>query len=123
MATPGTSRPWTLLSNHGHVLVTVYLDPNARISEIAERVGITTRGAQMILHDLVEADFLVRRREGRRNIYSVPAGRLRHPAESHVDLAEFLAVFATPARRGRRTTALRSRAATALSAPPQSTTA
>ncbi len=102
MDSQGTSRPWTLLSNHGHVLVSVYLDPNARIAEIAQRVGITTRGAQMILHDLVEADFLVRRREGRRNIYSVPAGTLRHPAEAHVDLKQFLAVFAPPAARRRR---------------------
>lgn len=107
MDSPDTSRGWTLLSNHGHVLVSVYLDPNARISEIAERVGITTRGAQMILHDLVEADFLVRQREGRRNIYSVPSGKLRHPAEAHVDLEQFLAVFATSGRGRRRRTAAR----------------
>ncbi|MDH3907587.1 MAG: ArsR family transcriptional regulator, partial [Gammaproteobacteria bacterium] len=35
--------PWTFLSNHGHVLVCIVRDPNVRVREIAQAVGITER--------------------------------------------------------------------------------
>ena len=39
-------RTWTFLSNHGHVLVAVSRQPDARIRDIAATVGITERSAQ-----------------------------------------------------------------------------
>ena len=34
---------WTFLSNHGHVLMCLAADPDARLRDIAERVGVTER--------------------------------------------------------------------------------
>ncbi|SFO86694.1 MarR family protein [Geodermatophilus dictyosporus] len=84
---------WTFLSNHGHVLVSLAADPEARIREIAGRVGITERSVQMILADLEEAGYVVRERVGRRNHYTVvDHGRFRHPLEGHVRVGDFLAL-------------------------------
>ncbi|MGL5829324.1 MAG: helix-turn-helix transcriptional regulator [Angustibacter sp.] len=82
-----------MLSNHGHVLVQVHRDVDARIDDIADRVGITPRATQMILADLIDAGYLERVRHGRRNHYRIATRTLRHPQERHVPVAEFLAVF------------------------------
>ncbi len=74
---------WTFLTNHGHALIYVAQHPDARIRDVAEAVGITERAAQRIVADLVDAGYLARRREGRRNNYSLDLTRpLRHPLES-----------------------------------------
>ena len=84
---------WTFLSNHGHVLVALALDPDARLRDVAERVGITERAVQQITSDLEEAGYLVKSREGRRNRYDVHrTGRFRHPLEGHVEVGDFLDV-------------------------------
>ena len=45
---------WTFLSNHAHVLVCLARDPELRLREIAELVGITERAASSIIADLEE---------------------------------------------------------------------
>jgi DNA-binding MarR family transcriptional regulator len=88
---PGT---WTFLTNHAHVLVTVASDPDARLREIASRVGITERAAQLIVGDLEAAGYLSKERVGRRNRYQLhPGGRFRHPAESEQSVDRLLAIF------------------------------
>ncbi len=73
---------WTFLSNHSHVLVCLSVDPESRIRDIAERVGITERATQRILADLVAGGYLVKQRDGRRNTYQVVTTQpLRHPLE------------------------------------------
>jgi DNA-binding MarR family transcriptional regulator len=73
---------WTLLTNHGHMLVVLSRSPDARIRDIADAIGITEGSAQRIVGELVEAGYLERRREGRRNVYSVNDSLpLRHPIE------------------------------------------
>ena len=75
--------PWTFLSNHGHVLICITQQPDIRLSEIAQRVGIGERAAHRIVHDLIDAEFVTQRRVGRRNVYGVNLDRpLRHPLES-----------------------------------------
>src|SRR6476659_6728926 len=70
-----------LLTNHGQVLVAVAENPDARIREIADRVGITERATQTILNDLVGAGYVQRTRVGRRNTYTVdPEKPFPHPA-------------------------------------------
>ena len=87
-------RTWTFLSNHGHVLVAVSRQPDARIRDLAATVGITERSAQLILRDLEEAGYVTRTRVGRRNVYSVhPEGRLRHPAENETSVRDLLSIF------------------------------
>jgi hypothetical protein len=55
------------------VLVCIAHDPGIRLREIAASVGITERSAFAIVSDLVEAGYVVKRRDGRRNRYQVQA--------------------------------------------------
>ena len=61
--------PWTFLTNHTQVLLRIAQDPDVRLSDVAQIVGITERAAQRIVADLVDADIIDRRRVGRRNHY------------------------------------------------------
>ena len=88
---PPPPREWTFLTNHGHVLVVLAMDPDARVRDVAERVGITTRAAQTILNDLQDGGYVKAERVGRRNRYTIlTRAHLRHPMEAHVALADFL---------------------------------
>ena len=82
---------WTLLSNHGHVLVCLANDPHMRLRDVAERVGITERAVQRIILDLEQAEMLRREREGRRNRYRINAQQpLRHALEQHHTVGELV---------------------------------
>lgn len=65
------SRRLTLLSNHGHVLVCIANDPDVRLREIAERVGITNRSAFGIVDDLARGGVIERIKVGRSNRYRI----------------------------------------------------
>ena len=78
------SPPWTFLTNHAHVLLSLAREPEARMREVAVAVGITERAVQRIVADLEDAGYLERIREGRRNRYRLRADLpLRHPVERH----------------------------------------
>ena len=82
---------WTLLSNHGHVLVCIANNPHMRLRDIASQVGITERAVQRIILDLEQADMLLREREGRRNRYRIKAQQpLRHALEEHHTVGELV---------------------------------
>lgn len=88
------ARDWTFLSNHGHVLLVIARDPHARLRDIADRVGITERAAQVIVADLEQGGYVTKERVGRRNHYVLTAGgRFRHPAEDTHSVDELLAIF------------------------------
>jgi len=90
-------RHWTFLSNHGHVLVCLARDPDARLRDVAARVGITERAVQKIVSDLEEAGVVERLRDGRRNHYRVfPDRPLRHPIESHRTVGSLLGMVLNP---------------------------
>jgi predicted transcriptional regulator len=76
------------------VLQTISADPTIRLRDIAETVGITERTAAQIVHDLEQAGYLSKTRQGRRNRYEVHAELpLRHPQHRHHtvgDLIDFL---------------------------------
>ncbi|MET4705636.1 putative ArsR family transcriptional regulator [Frigoribacterium sp. UYMn621] len=97
----GRMAQWTFLTNHAHVLLCVADNPNARLRDVAEQVGITERAAQRIVTELEEAGYLERERDGRRNIYRLnTAMPLRHPLDRDHRIGELLATFAnspTPA--------------------------
>ena len=89
---------WTFLTNHAHVLLCVSRDPEARLRDVADAVGITERAAQRIVAELEEGGYLTRSREGRRNRYEVHADvPLRHPVERDHAVGEILDVL-RPAR-------------------------
>jgi len=98
---PQAGRPqaeggWTFLSNYAHVLLLIAANPETRMRDLAERVGITERAIHRIVDDLAVAGYLRIFKLGRRNRYEVQAEmRLRHPAESHRcigDLIKFVAM-------------------------------
>ena len=66
---------WELLSNHGKVLVCVAREPDMRVSDIAELVGIKERAVQRILAELRDEGLLTSVREGRRNRYRINRAR------------------------------------------------
>lgn len=99
MAEDGREAParWTFLSNHAHVLICIRRDPEIRIRDIAQQVGITERAAQSIVGDLVDEGYLVRERVGRRNRYDVqPDLALRHPVEADHRVGELIELLASP---------------------------
>jgi DNA-binding Lrp family transcriptional regulator len=62
---------WGLLTNHALVLVHVVENPRSTLREIADAVGITDRAALSILRALEADEIVARRKEGRRNFYTV----------------------------------------------------
>jgi len=91
---PTAARRWTLLTNHGHVLVFVHRNPDALIREIARTVGITERATLNILRDLEDEGYVTRLHRGRRTHYVVNARRqFRHPAEADHQVGDLLALF------------------------------
>ncbi len=85
---------WTFLTNHGHVLLAVAADPDARVADIAARVGVTQRAALSILRDLEEGGYLTRSRRGRRTHYDVrPHQHFRHPSTAAHEVDELIAIF------------------------------
>ena len=82
---------WTFLSNHAHVLVCIARNPDTRVRDIADQVGITERAVQRIISELEEAGFVSHERNGRRNHYKIDPDRgLRHEPESGVSIRALL---------------------------------
>jgi hypothetical protein len=64
---------WTFLTIHARVLLLVARDPGIRLRDIAASLGITERSAFGIVTDLVEAGYVVKEKDGRRNRYHIQA--------------------------------------------------
>ena len=87
-------RHWTLLTNHGRLLLLIARHPDARLRELAEQAGITERAAQGIVSDLERAGYIRKEKVGRRNTYQVNRGQpFRHPAEAGHSVGELLGLF------------------------------
>lgn len=54
MASSNEPARWTFLTNHAHVLLCLARDPELRLRDVAERVGVTERAVQRIVADLEE---------------------------------------------------------------------
>ncbi len=78
-----SGRGWQFVTNHTQVLLCLARDPDVRLRDVADSVGITVGSAQRILSDLVDAGFVERERRGRRNRYVVNRSSLmlRHSAQ------------------------------------------
>jgi DNA-binding IclR family transcriptional regulator len=87
---------WTLLTGHGHVLVEIARNPDARIRDISAVVGLTDRTVQAIVADLEAAGYLTRTRTGRRTRYTVNPDRVfRHSAQDGHRIGPLLDLLAT----------------------------
>jgi predicted ArsR family transcriptional regulator len=97
MSSEGNVKGWHFVTSHTQVLLCIARDPDMRMKDIAETVGITERAAQRIVTDLVEAGYLQRERVGRRNRYVIDETMvMRHPEQSSHEIGELLALL----RRG-----------------------
>jgi hypothetical protein len=86
---------WSLLTNHGRVLLCIADDPGVRLRDIAARVGITERSAFGIVSDLAAAGYAVKRKDGRRNRYQIQAHLpLPEPTSQQLAIGEVLALLA-----------------------------
>ena len=82
------------LTNHARVLLCIARDPDPRLRDIADRLGITERSAHGIVADLAEAGYVVKHKDGRRNRYQIQAHMpLREPASQEPAIGEVLALL------------------------------
>lgn len=66
-----TKPKWTFLTNHGQLLLCIADEPGLTLREIGERIGITERAAHRIVTELEASGYLSRKRNGRRNRYTI----------------------------------------------------
>jgi DNA-binding transcriptional ArsR family regulator len=77
---------WSLLTNHGRLLLAIENEPGLRVRDMAER---------LILRDLREAGYVTSRREGRRTHYSVvPEKPMRTDYLRHQSVGQLLGLLA-----------------------------
>ena len=82
---------WTLFSNHGHVLVCLARDSEARLRDVAADVGITERAVQKIVRDLQDGGMISVTKNGRRNRYRIHKKQtLRHRLEANCKLRDLI---------------------------------
>ncbi len=91
------SKKWTFLGHHAHVLIAIDANPDYKIEELAQILGITTRSVVNVLNDLVEGGYLNKSKDGRRNHYEINRSQpLRHLTSANKtvgDLIEYLGKF------------------------------
>ncbi len=85
---------WAFLTIHARVLLLVAHDPGARLRDIAASLDITERSAFGIITDLVEAGYVVKAKDGRRNRYNIQAHLpLPEPTARERTVGEVLALL------------------------------
>lgn len=88
------AKRWTLLTNHGRLLLLIAKEPGAKIKDLALSAGVTQRTAQGIVSDLEQAGYVSKRKVGRQNSYTVHQELpFRHPAEADHSVRELIEVF------------------------------
>lgn len=101
MPARGGTAPWTFLTNHSHVLLCLARDPEMRLRDVADLVGVTERAVQRIVRELEEAGYLLRSKQGRRNRYEIDLDLpLRHPVERHCKVAKLVTMVLGNKRAG-----------------------
>lgn len=91
---------WTFLTNHGLALSYMARHPRITARDLADAIGITERATRKIIADLLEAGYITKRREGRRNRYGVNSDlSLRHPIHSETAIGDFLQVLGWKKRK------------------------
>jgi len=111
---------WTFFSNHGHVLVCLARDSEARLRDVAAQVGITERAVQKIVRDLQDGDYLEVSKHGRRNRYRINNRKaLRHPLQSGSTVGQLINLV-TKAQAPRQKPAAEAESPPAESPPAES---
>lgn len=66
---------WSFLTNHARALLFIARDPDTRLRDIADALGITERSAYGIVAELTSAGYVVKIKDGRRNRYQIEPDR------------------------------------------------
>ena len=79
------------LTNHARVLACIARDPEIRLREIADCVGVTERATHRIVCELEHLGYLTRERVGRRNVYRVdPEAKLDDESGADIRVGDLL---------------------------------
>ena len=85
---------WSFFTNHARVLICISGDPGLRLRDLAATLDITERSASGIVSDLVEAGYVVKEKDGRRNRYHIQAHLpLPEPATRERTVGEVLTLL------------------------------
>lgn len=104
---------WSFLTNHGRALLCIAHDPEARLRDIADTLGITERSAYAIVSDLTAAGYVLKKRDGRRNRYVIQQHRrLPEPTLRERTVGDVLELLVGDKRRTRTAGAKKPSAAT-----------
>ena len=91
---------WSFLTNHGRAILFIAAQPDARLRDIADALGVTERAAYKIVVDLADAGYVVKEREGRRNRYQIQDHLpLRDPIGRERTIGELLDLLADTTRQ------------------------
>lgn len=92
---PRAAPEFGFLTSHGKTLLLIADDPTIRMRDIASLLHVTERATQRIVADLAKAGYIDRRREGRRNVYTVRTDLpLGLPLQRDIDIGALVGVLA-----------------------------
>jgi Mn-dependent DtxR family transcriptional regulator len=87
-------RDWTFLGSHAQVLLLIAQEPCTRLRDLSAALGITDRSAFAVVADLIEAGYVIKRKEGRRNCYHIQEHLpVRNTVGSERTVSDFLDLF------------------------------
>jgi hypothetical protein len=99
---------WSFFTNHARVLICISRDPGLRLRDMAAVLSITERSAYGIVSDLVEAGYVVKEKDGRRNRYRVQSQLpMPEPVTQERTIGEVLGVLVDVDARGHRRTSIK----------------
>ena len=82
---------WSFLTNHARALLCIAHDPGVRVRDLAAMVGVTERSTHTIVTDLVDAGYVIKDKDGRRNRYRIQEHLpLRDPITQDRTIGEML---------------------------------
>jgi len=91
---------WKFLTNHALVLCLIAQKPRVTAREISMTIGITEKATRNIINDLEADGYVTRKREGRRNRYTVYTDLpLRHEMQQDKFIGDLLEVLGWKRRR------------------------
>lgn len=62
---------WSFLTHHAQALICIAREPEIRLRDLGDQLGITERAAHRIVVALADAGYIKRQRNGRRNHYTI----------------------------------------------------
>jgi len=96
-------RPWSLLSSHGLVLVTLVRLGDLAVPQICEKTGLSRSTVLNVLKDLKNSRILKVQRVGRRNTYALEENaKFRHQILADAQISDLLGALPPTDRRRSR---------------------